>query len=78
MSIIQNIENFTTQTAIPCFGPSGPKYQFLQGESIGFSQKTDYQVLSLSFPCEYSVLNACSYAFSQFCLHTLRIAQRRI
>ena len=74
MSIIQNIENFSTQTTILCLGPSGPKYQFLQGESIGFSQKTEHYVaLSLSFPCEIfcfkPVFGACSYTFSQFCLH---------
>ena len=40
MSIIdlQNIENFSTQTAIPFLGPLFLNYQFLQGESIGFSQ----------------------------------------
>ena len=71
MSIIQNIENFSTQTASPCLGPSDPKYQFLQGESIEFSQKLN--IIKLSFPCEIfcfrPVFSTCLYAFSQFCLH---------
>ena len=51
MCIKQNIENFSTQNSItmPRTSQEGPKCQFLQGKSIGFSQKTEhYQLLSLS------------------------------
>ena len=60
MSIIQNIENFTTQTAIfycTLDLTRGPTVAILSGE-VHISKTEHYQALSLSlFLVKYSILN---------------------
>ena len=70
MSIIQNIENFTTQTAMLCLGPRAQNTHFYRGNPLYSPKKLNIIKLFLSlFLVKYSVLNACLYEFSQFCLH---------